>query len=523
MKIKKTFSLLLILALAFGPVAAKAEEPESKVKYVFLFIGDGVSFPQRTAAEYYKANLDSPRHFDDLIGRAKKKISKETGVTTFKPGASRLLMNSLPVQGVSSTYSVNSVITDSAAAATAIATGRKTRHGVLAMSPDLKEKYTSMATMAKAKGRKVGIITSVSLDHATPAAFYANQPSRISYYEIACQIPASGFDFFGGGGFKQLKNTIEAKHVLTVLEEAGYTIARSKSAIEALGQGDLKAVAINQNLDQEKALPYAVDSKAEDLSLAGFVNKGIELLDSPDGFFMMIEGGKIDWACHANDALSAIKDVLALDEAVAVAYGFLQKHPDETLIVVTGDHETGGMAVGFAGTRYDSFLEYLAVQNGSHFAFTKKLDEMKKDGPLTMEKIYPAINEFFGLKLFSESELKWLNKKAASGDLKAIRELAFALQPYEVENLQRALIMSKAKISERSKNDYAFIARFGYYDPLTSMLTQILNNKAGIGWTTFAHSGLPTPVSAAGSGAESFAGYYDNTDIFHKIVEIAGY
>lgn len=517
------FLLMAVFTVVTGP-GLKAEERNQTPKYIFLFIGDGTSFPQRMSAEYYKANLGSPRVVDDILSRNAKNISLDTGIATFQPHADRLLMNSFPAQGVTTTYSANSVITDSASSATAIATGKKTRDAVISMDPSGRENYLSIAKMAKAKGKKVGIITSVSLDHATPAAFYANQASRNSYYEIARQIPASDFDFFGGGGFKQPKGAKgDQEDILDILKQGGYKVVDTKSAISGLKKGDSKIVAVNQNLDSNKAMPYAVDVAESDLTLANFVSMGIELLDNPEGFFMMVEGGKIDWACHANDALSAIKDVLALDDAVATAYEFLQKYPDDTLIVVTGDHETGGMSVGFAGTRYDSFLEHIAAQKGSHTAFSGRLNEMKKSGPLTGEALFPEIEKFFGLKKLSDAQLEELSKKAAAGDVEAIKQLAFVLRPFEIASIERAIPMSNLPAKERPTAEYDFIRHFGYEEPLTTILTQTLNNKAGIGWTTFSHSGLPTPVSAAGVQAGSFEGYFDNTDIFHKLVDIAAY
>jgi len=514
---------MAVFGLVNGP-DLMAEERNQTPKYIFLFIGDGTSFPQRMSAEYYKANLGSPRVADGLLGRNAKKISLDTGIATFQPQADRLVMNSFPAQGVTTTYSANSVITDSASSATAIATGKKTRDGVISMDPSASESYLSIAKMAKAKGKKVGIVTSVSLDHATPAAFYANQASRNSYYEIARQIPASDFDFFGGGGFKQPNGAKgDQENISDFLKLAGYKVVDTKSAISGLKNGDSKIVAVNQNLDSNKAMPYAVDVTDSDLTLANFVSKGIELLDNPEGFFMMVEGGKVDWACHANDALSAIRDVLALDDAVAVAYEFLQKHPDDTLIVVTGDHETGGMSVGFAGTRYDSFLEHISVQKGSHTAFSGRLNEMKKSGPLKAEVLFPEIEKFFGLKRISDVELESLSKKAEAGDVEAIRQLAFVLRPFEIANIERAIPMSNLPAKERPLAEYDFIRHFGYEDPITTILTQTLNNKAGIGWTTFSHSGLPTPVSAVGAQAGSFEGYFDNTDLFHKLVGIANY
>ena len=512
-----------ILFLMGGLVPVLAQEGVKQPKYVFVFIGDGTSFPQRNAAEFYRANLASPKNTEPAILRAQNKISKDTGITTFKPDTKRLVMNTFPAQGISTTYSANSLITDSSSSGTAIATGNKTRDGVVGMDADARVKFTSMAKIAKAKGKKVGIVTSVSLDHATPASFYASQPSRNDYYEISLQAPQSGFDYFGGGGFKQPKGRKgDQKDVFEVMAEDGYKITRDRAGFDALSRYDGKAVAINPVLDADDALPYTIDKSAGEITLAEFVQKGIDLLDNENGFFLMAEGGKVDWACHANDAISAILDVIAFDEAVEVAYNFYKQHPEDTLIVVTGDHETGGMTVGFAGTRYDTFLDRIGKQKGSYIAFNSVLDKMRKDQPnLTFETIQPIIREFFGLEVYPADEIDRLKKAAAEGDVIAIDKLSFALQPFEVDTIKKGLAMTMVPAGDRPKNEDHYYKDYGSYEPLTVALTHVLNNKAGIGWTTFSHSGLPTPVSAVGVGSDRFMGHYDNTDIFKKVVSIA--
>ncbi len=513
------FALTIALALnGTAPAQDNAKQP----KYVFVFIGDGTSFPQRNAAEFYQASKAAVPDIEPAILRAQKKISKDTGITTFKPGTRRLVMNTFPAQGISTTYSANSLITDSSSSGTAIATGNKTRDGVVGMDADAKVRFTSMAKIAKAKGQKVGIISSVSLDHATPASFYACQPSRNSYYEISLQAPETGFDYFAGGSFKQPRGAKgDQKDVFDVFREGGYTITRTRADFDALSRAGGKALAINPVLDADDAIPYAIDRGNGEITLAEFVKKGVELLDNENGFFLMTEGGKVDWACHANDALSAILDVIAFDDAVAVAHEFYKQHPEDTLIVVTGDHETGGMAVGFAGTRYDTFLDRINNQKGSYLSFNKVVAELRNTYPNAgIEQILPSVREFFGLELYPADEMEKIAAAASNGDVGAIEKLKYALLPHEAEKIKKAIAMSWTPSKERPADDTHYLS-YGTYEPLTIAMTQILNNKAGIGWTTFSHTGLPTPVSAIGVGAEAFMGHYDNTDIFKKVVSIA--
>ena len=172
--------------------------------------------------------------------------------------------------------------------------------------------------------------------------------------------------------------------------------------------------------------------------LAEFTRKGIELLDNPNGFFMMVEGGKIDWACHANDAAATILDTFAFDAAVMEALSFAEKHPDETLIVVVGDHETGGMSIGFAGTQYETFFEKIAHQKESYESFDKKIAAFRKGEEKTFEKMVPMIEESFGLRTATAEERKALEEKAKAGDDAARIALSMTLTDLELGELRHA-------------------------------------------------------------------------------------
>jgi alkaline phosphatase len=253
-----------------------------------------------------------------------------------------------PVRGLTATQNFFGGVTDSAAAATAMATGRKTASGVLAMDPLGIVAYRSIAKSARDSGMKVGIVTTVSLDHSTPAAFYATSAGRNDYYGIALQIPASGFDYFGGGTLLQPRGASGLKpDAFALIAAAGYSIVDDAEAFRSLAPGKPagfgRIFAVNSVIADSGSMPYDIDRAPGDLSFADYVAKGIELLDGTAGFFMMAEAGKIDWACHDNNAAAAIGEVRALDRAVAAALAFAARHPGEVLVVVTGDHETGGM------------------------------------------------------------------------------------------------------------------------------------------------------------------------------------
>jgi alkaline phosphatase len=538
---KKRLSVLMVLftisALAFAnggrqEASAGGQDVAGKAKYIFVIIGDGTSIPQRTAAELYLASKNSPKNLETAVARAGGKFPSGNGVTDFTPSIERMLMSTFPGQGFSSTHSANSLITDSSSSATAIATGKKTRDGVVGMDPTATENYVSMAKMAKAKGMKVGIVTTVSLDHATPASFYASVPSRSQYYDIANQIPGTGFDYFAGGGFLQPQGPRrDQKNISDVLQDAGYKVFNTRADFDNIKAGDNKIVTMNPTLDYQMAIPYAVDQNPGDITLAEFVAKGIEVLDNPNGFFMMAECGKVDWSCHANDAVSSILDVLTMDEAAKVAYEFYLKHPKETLVIVTGDHETGGMTLGFAGTHYDSYLTRLHNQRGSYDAFDAEFLTLITANPnARFEDTLPLIESFFGLKRYTRAEMDRLSAAAKAGDDNAFESLGMALADYEIEELRTAFAIQPkdtdpgVRMQKIMANlaDPKYDIAYGYYSPFTVALTHTLNHKAGISWTSFSHTGLPTPVSAIGVGYELFNGYYDNTDIFRKVVLAGG-
>jgi alkaline phosphatase len=475
--ILKKLALLLLVLLVPTLIWAKGaqETPDGEIaqaKYVFLFIGDGMAMPQITATEAYL------------------KSQKTSDV-----GQEKLAFSQFPAQGLTTTYDAGSFITDSASAGTAIATGNKTLSGVINMDPSKTQKFTTIAEMAKDAGMKVGVLSSVNLDHATPATFYAKQDSRNKYYDINLQLANSNFDYFAGGMVRIDKTPDGQKSAHDVMMERGWQIAETRAELESLQPGDKQVYAYNAGF-ASNALNYAMDMQDENITLAEFTAKGIELLENENGFFMMVEGGKIDWACHANDAAASIHNTVAFDNAVKEAVKFYNEHPAETLIIVTGDHETGGLSLGFAGTKYDSAFDQIAKQKMSFEAFDayilKPFKEANPEGTLT--QLMPEIEKNFGLTDLSD---------------------------YEMELIQGAFAESMLGKSARSSDDRTYLL-YGGYEPLTVTITHILNNRAGLAWASYSHTGVPVATFAMGAGQELFDGYYDNTDIFHKASAIMG-
>jgi alkaline phosphatase len=477
----KKFSVLLLvlmvpLALFAGgqteTVELAGDVNAGNAKYVFLFIGDGMAMPQITSAEaYLSANTETA------------------------PGVERLSFTQFPAQGLTTTYDAGSFITDSASAGTAIATGNKTLSGVVNMDETRSKKLKTIAEYAKDSGMKVGVISSVNLDHATPACFYAKEESRNNYYNINMQLANSNFDYFAGGMVRIDKTPDGQKSAHDVMKEKGWAIAADREELNALVPDGRQVYAYYSTSFTRNSLDYAIDMEADDVTLAEYTAKGIELLDNDEGFFIMVEGGKIDWACHANDAAASINNTLAFDNAVKEAIEFYNSHPDDTIVIVTGDHETGGLTLGFAGTKYDSAFTEIGKQKMSYEAFdTYVVGPYKKSHSAggSLADLIPEIEKNFGLTDRSD---------------------------YENGMLAAAFKRSMGGEVDKSAQTQDYLL-YGGYEPLTVTITHLLNQRAGLAWTSYSHTGVPVQTFALGSGSELFNGYYDNTDIFKKMYDI---
>lgn len=473
---------------ATSSVQPTQQTEAKKPKYVFMFIGDGMSHVQVNAAQVFNGNNTSGEI-----------ATKSLNFTQF------------PAAGVATTHDATSFCPDSASTATAFSSGIKTHSGVIGMGVDKSTATTNVSEILKESGMKVGIVSSVSIDHATPAAYYAHIASRNEYYNIALQLAESGFDYFGGGGLNQpTGKEKDQPDAYGIIEKAGYKIARTKEEINALNSESGKVYAVSPVLQDSNAIPYSLDTKEGDLTLADFVKTGTEVLENENGFFMMCESGKVDWACHANDAMSAITDVLGFEKAIQVAIDFAKEKPDETLIIVTGDHETGGMTIGYAATGYNTSFDILNSQKMSYVAFDSMIIKMKEENPsLKFEEVMPIIKENFGLIAPSDPDAKDESKAP------------FVMSELEYKKLTDGFAETMKPDDARADTDETALL-YGGYEPLSVSLTHILNNKAGIGWTSYSHTGTPVPVYAYGAGSELFNGSYDNTDVFKKIIEACG-
>ncbi len=464
---KLSFLLLCLLCVSY----AYAQQ----AKYVFFFIGDGMGVNQVQGTELYLGELNG------------------------KIEISPLDFTEFPFATTSSTYSATNGVTDSAAGGTALATGKKTKNGVIGMEKDQQTPIGSIAMRAKEKGCRVGIATSVSVDHATPAAFYAHNPDRKNYYQIGKDLFLAGFDFYAGSDFLDPDNQGQSESLYSLASKNGYAIARGYDDFTAqCDQADKLILFQTEEASKtyRDAIPYAIDRQKGDLALSDITSAAIRFLskDLSKGFFLMVEGGKIDWACHSNDAATAFREVVDLNESIRQALQFYEDHPDETLIVISADHETGGLVLGTG--EYALNLQALQYQRVSETAFTSILNGLRRQtgNRVTWEQAAEALKTNFGF---------WNEVKLSEAQEKRLREV-----------FDRTFTGGKV---EMEKSEYA------QDEPLAAEAVRVLNEIALVGWVSGGHSAGYVPVFAVGAGAELFQGRMDNIEIPARIAEAAQY
>ena len=465
---QRFFSCLLVAMLALGAMA------QGQVKYVFYFIGDGMGVNQINVTETYLAAIKG------------------------KIGIEPILMSSLPVVGMVNTYSATNGVTDSAAGGTALATGKKTKNGAIGMLEDLQTPCTSIASWAQKAGAAVGVATTVSITHATPASFYGHQPDRNMYYELGKDLCKSGYDFFAGSDFHRPFTKDGESSLHEQAQAAGYTILHGYKEYEKKGRQANKLILLQSNEKNEKLgseqLPYALDQDKNDLTLEQITRAGINYLmnKQKNGFFFAIEGGMIDWACHRNDIGNCINEILDMDKAIKVAYEFYQQHPDETIIVISADHETGGLVMGKGP--YEIHTDLLRFQHKSIDELKWMLNEQYKKNP---KKFNWAAVE------------KVLKEQMGFG-------AGITLDDKQKDRLQNRWNAIEKAIAENGKVKDRI-------NDLGETTKHILSEVALISWASGGHSNGYVPVYAVGPGTEVFQGRIDNIEIAPAMARIAGY
>jgi len=325
---KRVMNIMAAAVLLLMTVSCARQD--ARAKYVFYFIGDGMGATHVAAAEAY--------------------LAQERGVIGMDP----LCFTQFPVMGEATSFSASNIITDSSAAGTALSTGEKTKNGMLCIAPDSTTNLKSISYKIHEAGYSVGVMSTTPINHATPAAFFGHNIKRGNYYEIGKELPLTGFEFFAGGGLYHPKGKDGDQEVslYDMIADGGYTLAYGYEDFKT--KKDADHIVLVQAEGSEEICPYALGRPEGALTLSQIVEAAITVLErNPKGFFLMAEGGLIDWTAHSQDLAGTIFEILDFDQAIAVANAFYERHPKETLIVVTADHETGGIALGRKRYNYD--------------------------------------------------------------------------------------------------------------------------------------------------------------------------
>ena len=459
------FSILLITDAI--PVSPK------KPKYVFYFIGDGMSFNHILGTEHYN---------------------------TEKAGASktlRLNFTQFNTRNFVTNYSVSNLVTDSAAAGTALASGKKTGNAHIGVDMEGNELHT-LADVASEQGYKVGLVTNVGINHATPSCFYGHTSDRFGFPKLVDDYIASDVAFIAGSTIMDMKSgpqdpkykPITTAELAERIRNAGIELTLD---IEQAAKCSGKRVALVANDKENKHVPYVIDRKGDEQhTLLNHSKAAIEYLarEAEDGFFLMIEGGKLDYAAHEQDAVATFCEVNEFAECVQLAIEFAKQHPKETLIVVTSDHETGGMSLGW--DHYEIRMNLLMAQRASAIQMTKTIQQMRAEGKRNWNDYKQALSDGFGL---------W--------SLVPVSEEDEAVLRYDFYDI----FLKYGPMVDGLYNKSEFLV----YDAI-----RILNKAASIDWTSLYHTGMYTPLFVKGFGEEKFLECRDQTDIPHTIASLMG-
>lgn len=444
---------LCLCVLIFGDFIALAEDaPANQIEHVFLFVGDGMGINHLAATRYFQSVRD---------GTDTLSIWRDS-------------FDSFPSIGLMSTHSLE-MPTDSAASITAMLTGHKVHNQEMNYSSEEGRALTPLASILREHGYAVGVVTSTSVDHATPAGMYAVAQSRYDYSTIAMQaIVPDYLNFLGGGGFRAEpydaliaqaeKNGFEVYEGAHAVREIG----AGSAPVLALSHGPLSKYELSNEIDRARAAKYG----GTDLALSELLRACIRRLEGQSPFVVLCEGAKIDIACTDGDLTTALYEVEALDGAVQEAMAFYQAHPENTLIVVLADHETGGLRI-----RSDADFGVLTGQLASAQRFREIMQELYESGGDFDEAMEKAAHYF-----------------NVSAD---------ALGSSRLADLQEAFEDSRKEGS----------------DDFTKELLELMQDQSSLSLETANHTGQPVCVYALGAQAHLFEGVYDNTDIYGKLMQ----
>ncbi|ADQ14915.1 alkaline phosphatase [Halanaerobium hydrogeniformans] len=491
MSLKRTLKIglatlvILIAALVFMPVQTEAQE----VEHVFFFIGDGLGNAQATLTEYYlQDKYDDPDY--------------------------ELNMHRLDEMAVTTTYGADKVVPGSAQTATALASGHKTNFGYVGVTTD-HEPTTTIMDKARENDWGTGLVTTTRVTHATPAAFASHVPDRGMENEIIEHYLEKEVDVIAGGGYRHLypedhpdSTRTDDRNMYAEFAEAGYNTFEGPADVDEFRDFDPEGRERILAGFHPTHMSYEIDrDSAEEPSLAEMTDISLNTLEEYGEFMMVIEGGRIDHAAHNNDPGGMIYDTIAFDEAIGVALEFYEENPDNTLIIVAGDHETGGLGLNSCeGMEYGYYLDFEPV-----FAQEASIEEgiAFEDE----EQWYQDIADKFGLDELTPREQDWMEHgvaieeeyghEADVGRPGRVGGVYDGGQDYDVPYDDDALTEEMA----------AHWPQAPWISPAQSTLAHIVSRRAKIGWNTSSHTGSAIQLTAHGAGASNYEGRLDNTDV----------
>jgi alkaline phosphatase len=445
-------------AAIFGTTAsAQANPPRKRTKGIVFMVSDGMSPGVFTLAEAFSQN------------------TRGKGTAWWS-----LWDDANAARGLMDTASANSLVTDSAAAATSWGGGQRVNNGAINTNPSGK-RIEPIATLLKAGGAKLGLVTTTRLTHATPAGFASSVQNRGQEDDIAAQYPGNA-DILLGGGAKHFhpRQRKDNQDVRGEFEKAGYAMVHDRAGLLASREAKLLGIFHDDHL------PYSVDHlndpalKIAVPTLAEMTSAALDRFLAQDApFLLVVEGGRVDHAAHMNCIAGVLGDQLAFDDAVAATLAKIAGR-DDILVVVTSDHGNANPGLNGMGSSYQ--------RSNESFAHVAKI-------AITHETLC----------------IKWQTaKRTGRTDLAAfIRgHLHFDATPAELEAIRTALDEQKAEDWNHQHRN-----RDG-------LLGQIVGNHTGIGWTGVSHTADPTLVSATGPGAERFGGLVVNADVNRHLREL---
>jgi alkaline phosphatase len=462
MKMPRRFGLLILTLLILAPQwitekprAAQRQVNSTAPKYIFLFLADGAGITHMEITRQYNRVV----HNEGLV--IVDRIMKEG------------------ILGLVTTDAADSLSTDSAAAATALASGCKANLGALGMCADGSVPKTAME-IAKENGMRVGLVTNAAVYDASPAAFVNHVPNRRNYAAILNRYLELAPDVLFGGGKEQFlpksqpgSRRSDEMDLIAAFTKKGYLQVSNKQELEQAQRGKVLG------LFSPGDMSFEIDrNKRSEPSVYEMTQAVIRLLHdgNPHGFFVFIENENVDTASHQTDIASMIRDYREFDRAVGLAYEFYKKYPRETLILVTSDHETGGL--GFTRALKDLNSTRGSNQVAATIDDLKKLDSI----PISLKKA----SAILGPNPTGEA-IDNLMREYFKG---------FTLAP----DYKEAIIKRQP------------ISRSIFVDPTINALGMMIANNTQAYWLTTAHTNQPVFVAALGAGAEKFGGYQDNAD-----------